>query len=334
MSEIAQTLRAVPWLSSLGQHELHDVAASATHVRFKPGSAIVGELELGDELFVILGGRARVSVASGNGRRDLGELKAGDACGEMSLLTRELRSATVTAIDDVEALRIERGEFEELVRRHPAIAVHFAHAIARRIHETDAALDQLLSGPGELDAAAAPLVGRASAAVASEGSIRRAWRELVVSHRNELPFFALLWFTGTLLLVRLLARRIEARGGSLFGFLRDAYTTGIVLVFVSTAISLVRFRRSVQRVVASVFGVGFALILNELSVFLAFDTYYLDMTTPDPNMVFNVETLYRRSESVWAIALMICFLAQLTFLRPFYRRAYLVLRTRLAQSAR
>jgi hypothetical protein len=83
-----------------------------------------------------------------------------------------------------------------------------------------------------------------------------------------------------------------------------------------------------------VLGAGFALILNELSVFLAFDTFYLDMTTRDPAMAFNVEALYRRSESGRAVALMVAALLMLTYVRHFLQRSAFVLLSRLRASAR
>ena len=156
----------------------------------------------------------------------------------------------------------------------------------------------------------------------------------MIGRRRELPFLALASFVVALALVRLGAWAFERAGGGLFGYLRAAYSGGIALLFLSTAASLLRFRQRVQRVVAMVFGVGIALILNELSVFLAFDTFYLDMTTRDPHMVFNVETLYRRDESAWAVAVMLAFLAQLAFLRRFFRRSVFVLLARLRTLSR
>ena len=76
-------------------------------------------------------------------------------------------------------------------------------------------------------------------------------------------------------------------------------------------------------------GAGFALILNELSVFLAFDTFYLDMTQRDPGMIFDVEKLYHRTESEWAVALALAVLLMLTFLYRFFRRSLFVVRARL-----
>jgi CRP-like cAMP-binding protein len=328
MSTTIEALREVSWLGPLDPGELEEVAAGATERSFATGETLIGELEVGDELFILVAGSAELSVAMGEGKKVLGTLKAGHACGELSLLTRQLRSASVTALEPVQALRLDRVQFEGLVLRHPAIAVHFAREIAGRVMELDTVLEAMLA-VGSSGAEAEKLQGHASAVVPQGGGIARAWRELVVSHRSQLPFFSLLAFCTTLVLIRLAASAVEHFGGSLFAVLRLAYVAGIVLILGSTATSIIRFRRKLQREVAVSFGVGFALLLNELSVFLAFDSFYLDMTHADPRLPFKVETLYRRSESVYAVVLMLAFLALLTFLGPFVRRVAFVLRARL-----
>jgi hypothetical protein len=53
------------------------------------------------------------------------------------------------------------------------------------------------------------------------------------------------------------------------------------------------------------------------------------MTTPDPTRVLDVEALYRRSESGWALALMTGLLLGLSFARRFLRRLVLLAVARL-----
>jgi CRP-like cAMP-binding protein len=331
------TLRTVPWLAALTEAALDDVIEAGREVRWPAGRALVGELEAGDEFFILLEGEARVSVAAGLSEpMELGRLSPGDSCGELSLVTRELRSATVTALSDVRALRIERADFDELLRRHPLIAVHFAREVSARLRDTDAALDALLEqgqAKGEVAPEVKRLTGQMAAVAPVPGSFARAWRELVASRRREPPFIALVAFLTTLVAIRLATWAAEAAGAPLFALLRAAYTTGFVLVIASAATALLRFRPSTRRLVALASGVGFALIVNELSVFLAFDVFYIDMTTRDPAMAFDVERLYRRSESQWAIALFALFLIQATYLGRFYRRVVFIAGARLRRWA-
>jgi CRP-like cAMP-binding protein len=326
---VKHALRHVAWLAALAENALEDVLDAGSEVRFQPGQALIGELEIGDDLFILLEGHARVTVTTGQTTpMEIATLGPGETCGELSLVTRELRSATVTATSHVRALRLERIDFDQLLKRHPQIAVHFAREVAGRLRETDAALDGLLA-EGEAAPAAKRLTGQMAAVTPVRGSFYRAWRELVLSRTRELPFLALAAFLATLVAIRLVVWGVDALGASLFVTLRTAFTSGIVLVILSTATSLMRFRPSTRRLIAIGSGIGFALIANEYSVFLAFDVFYIDMTTRDPNMAFNVEQLYRRSESQWAIALAVLFLIQATYFGRFYRRIGFILGARL-----
>jgi CRP-like cAMP-binding protein len=322
-------LRNVPWLAALSEEAVEDVIDAGSEVHFPAGRALMGELEAGDDLFVLLDGNARASVSAGQAAPlQLGTLAAGDTCGELSLVTRELRSATVTADTEVRALRIERLDFELLLGRHPQIAVHFAREVAGRLRDADDALDAMLER-GVSVPEARRLTGVTPAVTPTRGSLVRAWRELVASRARELPFLALASFLMTLVAIRLAVWAAAAAGAPLFSLLRGAYTSGFALVLLSTATALMRFRPSTRRLIAIGCGAGFALIVNELSVFLAFDVFYVDMTTRDPAMAFDVERLYRRSESQWAIALLVLFLIQATYLGRFYRRVGFIFAARL-----
>ena len=329
-AEARATVRAVPWLASLGEEALDEVIASGHFVCVSSGRALMRELEVGDSLCLILQGHARVTVAVGLSQPlEVGTLRTGDTCGELALLTRELRSATVTAVTDVQLLRLDRSELETLLERYPRIAVHFAREIAARLADSDRALDALLeSAEGPRTADARRLSGQTAAVVPSHGSLWRAWRELVVTRRQELPFLALAAFLGTLVSTRAAVWLAQRLGADLFVVLRSAYTSGIAILVVAVATSFLHFAPATRRAIATGYGVGFALIFNELSVFLAFDTFYLDMTTRDSAMVFDVAKLYGRSESTWALALALAVLLQATYLRRFYRRILFILANR------
>lgn len=92
--------------------------------------------------------------------------------------------------------------------------------------------------------------------------------------------------------------------------------------------SLLTFRPAWRRGIALAYGVALALILNELGVTLAFDIFYKNITTLDPTVPFDVEELYRRTEGVRAVLIAFAVLLQAAYLRPFWRRATFVVRTR------
>ena len=326
-----ETLRCIPWLASLDPESIERVARDASRVTFTPGQILIAELEPGDELFILVEGSAEVTVRTGMQEpRVLAKLGAGDACGEVSLVTHELRSATVTAITEVTALRFWRRDFEELMARHPGVAVHFAKTVACRLRELKGEIKRLVTEGSTLPSVDR-LAGRTPAAIGARLSIRRAYNE-VVSGRHGMAALALLTFLVVLILERALAWVFEHSGAGLFGLLRLSYTVGFVLLIVSTAASLARFRASWQRWIAASFGAAFALVANGLSVFLAFDVFYLDMTTRDHDLVFDVSALYHRNESGRVILFGLGGVILVLLLRRWLRRSLWLVLARFRRS--
>jgi hypothetical protein len=262
----------------------------------------------------------------------VGKLEAGGAFGEMSSLTGELRSATVTAESEVEVLVIPDAVFDRLRARRPQIAVALVRLLGERLADTEHAIDALLGGrqpSAESRAAAALLRAAGVAKERRRGSLARVWRELVVAKKRDLGFLTLTSFAVTLLVVRL-AVYLSFR----FDFvpkdvLRTAYMTGFTSLVASACASLLTFRPVLRRVIAVLYGMGLALIFNELGVTLAFDIFFKDIHTADPSVPFDVERLYRRAEPLRAIVVGFVVLVQVAYLRRFYGRAAFVVRTRL-----
>ena len=142
-------------------------------------------------------------------------------------------------------------------------------------------------------------------------------------------FLTLAAFVLTLLAVRVLVHFSFALDLAPRQVLRTLYMSGFALLVGSACTSLLTFRAQWQRWIAVAYGVGVALILNELGVTLAFDVFYKDIHTADPNVAFDIERLYRRTEAVRAIAIGLVVLVQAVYLRRFYGRVAFVLMTRL-----
>jgi CRP-like cAMP-binding protein len=335
--DVLVVLRHVDYLESLDDETLLEVAGRSRRMRYAKGERIVSELESGADVFVLLEGRAEVSVEPrGADRRVLCTLTPGAAFGEMSSLTGELRSATVTAVTDVEVLIVTDADFDALRERRPAIAVAMLRVIARRLAEAEHSLDVLLGSgalgaPGAEDVPLSAIAERAHQAGGKiqRGSLGRVWRELVVGRQRDLAFLTLASFVVMLVLVRVsvhVAFRFDLAPREV---LRAAYMTGFALLVTSAAVSLLRFREGWRRIIALAYGAGIALIFNELGVTLAFDIFYKDIHTADPNAPFDVERLYQRTEALRAIVIGLVVLVQAAYLRSFYRRVWFIAKTRL-----
>ncbi|HEX2678415.1 MAG TPA: cyclic nucleotide-binding domain-containing protein, partial [Polyangiales bacterium] len=121
-------LRSVELFSRLSPEELQSVADIASHHQVPESHVLFREGEPGTSFYVVLRGQLRVE-------RDgklVAELKDGECFGELALLDKGLRSATVTSITACDLLRIVDEDFRELLERYPSIAIHMLAILARR----------------------------------------------------------------------------------------------------------------------------------------------------------------------------------------------------------
>jgi CRP-like cAMP-binding protein len=119
-------LRRLPVFASLSRKALERVDSLLTPVSFTDGDVLCREGRLGREAFIIISGEVEVS----RGSEHLATLGAGAVVGEMALLGRGPRTATVTAAGDVEALVMSAQEFASVLTE-PAVA-DSVHRIAEQ----------------------------------------------------------------------------------------------------------------------------------------------------------------------------------------------------------
>jgi CRP-like cAMP-binding protein len=113
----------------------HEIAA---------GTVVIREGDAGQGLFVVLSGEVEVSKrqAGGAGELSLARLRAGDVFGEMSLLSNQPTTATVTAARPSTILFLAREYFQRLVEALPAIRQYFVELATRRDVEIRLAVGQ------------------------------------------------------------------------------------------------------------------------------------------------------------------------------------------------
>ena len=98
--------------------ELKKVLAMAENVSADAGAILMEQGDVGQEAFVICSGQAGVFV---NGHR-VAAIGPGSAVGEMALLDRHPRSATVKALTDLELLSFHADKFQKLLESMPKAA--------------------------------------------------------------------------------------------------------------------------------------------------------------------------------------------------------------------
>ena len=127
-------LQQVPLFAACSRKDLQLVARRAEDVRVPAGKALVTEGETGHEFFVILDGDGHGDPA----RPQVATLGPGGAFGELALLDKAPRNATVVAETDMELVVLGQREFAGLIDEVPGFARKLLAGMAHRLREADA----------------------------------------------------------------------------------------------------------------------------------------------------------------------------------------------------
>lgn len=119
LSETA--LRSVDLFRHLNKSALKPLMDAASIAGISEGGVIVKEGEVGDYFYIIIRGTARVSHNLGDSTINLALMHSGDYFGEWSVLTGAPRAATVSAMNRVDILRIERSAMLDFIQRQPEV---------------------------------------------------------------------------------------------------------------------------------------------------------------------------------------------------------------------
>ena len=132
MSRLA-FLHDVPLFAETSLDDLIAVDHALGSETYLAGEPIVTEGETGDRLCIVYRGEVLVQ----KGGRVLARLGTGDFFGEMALFDDEPRSATVTALDEVEVLVLQRDRFHSLVQQRPSILMQLCTTLVRRLRRAE-----------------------------------------------------------------------------------------------------------------------------------------------------------------------------------------------------
>jgi len=112
----------IPLFAGLRPAQARIVVLMGELRRFAPGEMVIRRGELGDEMYVIIRGRAEVWAGSGEERQRVAEHRRGDVFGEMGLVRHTERSADVVAGGDLEVLAVDERFLRRIQLRYPRIA--------------------------------------------------------------------------------------------------------------------------------------------------------------------------------------------------------------------
>jgi CRP-like cAMP-binding protein len=138
--EEVELLKTVPIFAKIEPAKLKLLAFTSDRLTFDAGQVLVRQGDIGDAMYVILGGSADVLIDGRDGPIKVAELKRNGFFGEMAILSDVPRTATVTAREQVTALKIPKEMFFRLVAEFPQMAVEIMRELAHRVEDMNVKL--------------------------------------------------------------------------------------------------------------------------------------------------------------------------------------------------
>jgi len=113
-----------------------ELAETAVSRQVEAGQAIFRRGEQGDSLYVVASGQVRVSLEGPAGEEEVSQLGPGSFFGEIALLTRSHRTATITATDPATVIELPAQALSPILARVPGFRERLGRTGAKRSHES------------------------------------------------------------------------------------------------------------------------------------------------------------------------------------------------------
>ena len=126
-------LAMIPLFGGCTKEELQLISQKAERVSFSAGQVLTKQGSLGYEFFIIVEGEAEVSRDG----KAIAKLGPGDYAGELALLDREPRNATVTALSDLQVILLGYQEFWSVLSAAPGLDKKLLVAMAKRLRAAE-----------------------------------------------------------------------------------------------------------------------------------------------------------------------------------------------------
>jgi NTE family protein len=134
---LRERLRTFPLLSNIGDAALAQMLAQASWFGLPGGMLLPRDGENDRALFLVVAGCLGIFLDDEHGaKRLVAHAPAGEAVGEMSLISGQPPTAQIVALRDTELLRVGRDAFESLIARHPRVMLNMMRILIRRLSET------------------------------------------------------------------------------------------------------------------------------------------------------------------------------------------------------
>jgi CRP/FNR family cyclic AMP-dependent transcriptional regulator len=137
-----ELLRKIPLFSELSDDQLRKVQDLCERRRYEAGVKVISEGEEGDEMFIVVEGKVEVSKAitfQAPGQdhvkfeKQLVVLREGNYFGEVALLASDTRSATVTALSDLDVWVLQGAPIQKLMAQDFELGYRLLSVMSREL---------------------------------------------------------------------------------------------------------------------------------------------------------------------------------------------------------
>lgn len=148
MTDPSHSIGHISLFKNLSSPQIFKLISLFEEVEFEPRETIIKEGDIGDSLYIVSSGSVMVTKAVDADRQEiLTELDAGEFFGEMSFIDSAPRSATVTALERTELLKIAVSDIKDYMKDDPEAAAilfqNFAIVISERLRRTSDKIGEL-----------------------------------------------------------------------------------------------------------------------------------------------------------------------------------------------
>jgi CRP-like cAMP-binding protein len=124
--------------SAVSPLEMDDLISRGVKRNFRRGAFLMTEGEASDHVILLLSGRAKISSYTADGKEVVLAVRGpGDLLGEFSAIDGQSRSATVSALEPIEALIVPSERFIAFLAEHGRLAILLLQTMTRKLRDAD-----------------------------------------------------------------------------------------------------------------------------------------------------------------------------------------------------
>jgi CRP/FNR family cyclic AMP-dependent transcriptional regulator len=145
VDHVNDVLGRTPLFEALDEEGANALRSRMRNVEISRGERLFGEGDDGDQLYVVLTGKIKLTRTAADGRENLlSVIGPGEMFGELSLFDPRPRTQTASALTDSRLGAIDHQALRDLLTRRPDVALHLLRALAQRLRRTNDVMTDLV----------------------------------------------------------------------------------------------------------------------------------------------------------------------------------------------